>query len=195
MGYDLIGGLLFAVLTPLVVVGFVVYWIVTARDREEHGAFFEAYARSRGLELVPAEGEWPNRTSAAIRWSTAQAEMRLSVVGRESRAFTRLTVRPSSTLFGELLATPDPETYAKLVVRARPASFQRRLVDERVERAILGFCQRDRVLFRYKRGRFALEWPGREANDARLDAARRVADEIVRIIDDEFRAGAPAHAA
>lgn len=195
MGYDLLAGIGFAILTPLVVVGFIVYWIVTARDREEHGSFFEAYAKSRGLELQPAEGEWPNRTSPAITWTTDRAEMSLTVLGRETRARTRLMVHPSQTLFGELLVVPDPDTYAKLLVRERPKAFGGRVLDERVRRAILGFCQHDRVTLTYRRGRFFLEWPGRELNDARLDAARRVGDELAAAIDDAFNATGTARAA
>lgn len=189
VGYDLIAGIGFALLTPLVVVGFVIFWVVTARDREEHASFFESYARSRGLAFEPAQGEWPNRTSTTITWTNqAGAEMRLSVLGREAKAKTRLTVRPKETLFGELVAAPDPETYAKLLLRERPKGLADRVLDARVRRAILGFCQRDRVVVAYRRGRFFLEWPGRELNDARLDAARLVGDELAVAIEDAFAA-------
>lgn len=195
MGYDLLAGLLFAALTPLVVIGFVIYWIVTAKDREEHGGFLEGYARARGLDFVPAEGEWPNRSSASIAWSSERAEMRLTILGRETKARTRLVVKPSQALMGELFASPDPETYARLVVRERPKGLADRVLDDRVRRSILGFCQRDRVTLTYRRGRFYLEWPGREANDARLDAARRVGDDLASAIDDAFRSTASRRAA
>ncbi|MBS2014338.1 MAG: hypothetical protein JST00_15735 [Deltaproteobacteria bacterium] len=191
MGYDLLAGIAFAMLTPLVVIGFVVSWMVTAKDREEHAGFFERYARARGLDFDAAEGEWPNRTSAAVRWKSASgAEMRLSVRGREARAKTRLTIRPVQTLFGELVARPDPSTFATLEVRERPKGLADRIFDDEVRRAILGFCQRDRVVVVYRRGRFLVEWPGRELNDARLDAARRLADALALAIDEAFAATA-----
>lgn len=196
MGYDLLAGIGFAILTPLVVVGFVIFWIVTAKDREEHASFFEAYARSRGLDFEPAQGEWPNRTSVAITWTNdAGAEMRLSVLGREARAKTRLMVHPKQTLFGELLAAPDPKTYATLLLRERPKGLGDRVLDARVRRAILGFCQRDRVVVVYRRGRFFLEWPGRELNDARLDAARIVGDALAVAIEEAFVAAGARRAA
>jgi hypothetical protein len=53
---------------------------------------------------------------------------------------------------------------------------------------VLGFRQRDRVLVRYRRGRITVEWPGGERNDARLDEARRLGEEIVRTVEREFHA-------
>jgi hypothetical protein len=195
VGYDLLAGLLFAALTPLVVVGFVIYWIVTAKDREEHGSFLEGYAKARDLTFLPAEGEWPNRTSPSITWTSERADMRLTILGRETKARTRLVVKPTQALMGELFATPDPDTYAKLLVRERPKGLADRVLDERVRRSILGFCQRDHVTLTYRRGRFFLEWPGREINDARLDAARRVGDDLASAIDDAFRSTATRRAA
>jgi len=196
VGYDLLAAAFFVLLTPIVLVGFVAFWVVTARDREEHGAFLEGYARARGLAFLPAAGEWPNRTSAAVEWSEGGVRMRLSVLGREARAKTRLTIRPRSTLLGALVATPDVETRAFVrTLRERPAKFGERILDERVTRALLGFCQRDRVVLTYRRGRVLLDWPGRETNDARLDQARLVASEIARAVDAKFRAAAAARAA
>lgn len=195
MGYDLLAGILFAALAPLVAIGFVAYWVVTARDREDHASVLERWASSRALDYVPPEGDWPNRSSAAVVWSHEGATMRLSILGRESKARTRLTVRPKSALLGELVAVPDPDTGATLRARARPAAFAARVLDEHVTRAVLGFCQRDRVVLSYRRGRFLLEWPGRESNDARLDAARRVGELLAATVEDRFRAPASSRAA
>lgn len=195
MGYDLLAGLLFAALAPLVALGFVAYWVVTARDREDHASVLARWASSRGLDYVAPEGEWPNRTSAAVVWSHKGTEMRVSILGRESKAKTRLTVRPRSALLGELVAAPDRDTGATLRSRSRPAAFAARVLDPQVTRAVLGFCQRDRVVLTYRRGRFQLEWPGREANDARLDAARRVGELLAATVEDRFRAPASSRAA
>ena len=75
-------------------------------------------------------------------------------------------------------------------LRERPAGFTQRVVTEAVRRMLLGFRQRDRVTLRYRRGRITVEWPGGERNDARLDEARRLGEEMARTVDREFRATA-----
>jgi len=189
VGYDLFAAIAFLTLTPAVVLGFVAFWIVTARDREDHAGSLRVYARARGLEYLAPERDWPNRTSAAVAWQFEGAELRLSTVGKEARARTRLTVRPRNTLLGALIAVPDDDDPTHLRIQARPATLGARLLDPQLTRALLGFRQRDHVVLRYRRGRFQLEWPGREANDARLDHARTIGEDLVRVVESEFPAG------
>ena len=68
MGYDLLAGLFFVLMTPLVLAGFVLFWVVNARDHDELAACWRGYARQRGLEFVEPAGEWPNRSAPAIHW-------------------------------------------------------------------------------------------------------------------------------
>lgn len=194
MGYDLIAGILAVALTPFVLLGFAVFWMVNARDHEEHSASFAAYAGARGLHFAPPEGAWPNRTSAAVTWKHESASMRFSVIGRESKTKTRLTIRPRNALLGTLVASAN-ESRTELRTTARPAGFAKRVLTPEITRALLGFSQRDKVVLTYRRGRFLLEWPGRELNDARLDAARVVGEAIVRAVDEEFASVASVRAA
>ncbi len=188
MGYDLLAAVFFVTITPLVVAGFVLFWIVNAGDHEDLARTWRAFAKARGVDLVPPEGEWPNRTAPTIAWAEDTAELRITTVGREASVRTRLTVRPRGTLLGTL-AMQLPEhgtTPAKLT--ERPARFGDRILTERVMRLLLGFRQHDRLVVTYRRGRVVVEWPGGERNDARLAEAMRLGAEIARTIDDEFRA-------
>jgi hypothetical protein len=178
-------------MTPVVFVGFIVFWVVNARDHEELAAFWQRYAAARGLTYVAPTGEWPNRTAPAMTWTDEVAELRVSAVGREATVRTRLVIRPRSTLLGTLAMSIDEAGAGDVSLRERPVGFAERILTDRVRRALLGFRQRDRVTVTYRRGRITIEWPGGERNDARLDEARRVGEEIARTIDAEFR-GAPA---
>lgn len=73
------------------------------------------------------------------------------------------------------------------IIRERPVGFAQRLLTAHVTRLLLGFRQRDRITLSYRRGRVVVEWPGGEANDARLDEARRVGSEISSTIEHEFQ--------
>ena len=191
VGYDLFAAIFVVALTPFVVAGFVVFWAVTARDHEELASCWRSYARKHGLAFEEPEGDWPNRTAPAIAWTDGGTELRISAHGREARVRTRLTVRPRSALLGTLTMaleeTGDPE-----LVRERPPGFSRRILTDRVRRALLGFRQRDSLALSYRRGRVAVEWPGGERNDARLDEARRLGVEIAHTVEDQFRATATA---
>lgn len=188
VGYDLLVAITFVVMTPVVVVGFIVFWMVNARDHEELAALWRGYAKQRGLDFVEPEGDWPNRTAPAITWSDELAELRITAIGREARVRTRLVIRPRSTLLGTLTMAFDAAGGASdLELRERPAGFAQRIVTDGVRRLLLGFRQRDRVMVRYRRGRITVEWPGGERNDARLDEARRLGEEIARTVDREFR--------
>ena len=176
-------------MTPVVIAGFIVFWIVNARDHEELAAIWRVYARKRGLELVPPEGEWPNRTAPVLLWSDELAELRITTVGKEAAVRTRLVIRPRSTLLGTL-ALVVAEAGADAELRERPAGFRHRIVTDDVRRMLLGFRQRDRVIVRYRRGRIIVEWPGGERNDARLDEARRLGEAMAKAVDREFRATA-----
>ena len=187
MGYDLLAAVFFVLMTPVVLVAFVIFWVVNARDHEELASGWRRYARARGLEFVAPDGEWPNRTAPAITWTSGDASLRLTTIGREATVRTRLTVRPRATLLGSLVWICQDGAAPQIRTAERPAGFAQRVVGPRVERALLALRQRDRVALSYRRGRVIVEWPGGELNDARLDEARRVGEEIARSIDEEFR--------
>jgi len=190
VGYDILVAVTFVVLTPVVIAGFIVFWIVNARDHEELAALWRGYAKRRGLDFVEPEGDWPNRTAPVITWSDELAELRITSIGREARVRTRLVIRPRSTLLGTLAMVVDAAGAGDVELRERPAGFRQRIVTEDVRRMLLGFRQRDRITVRYRRGRITVEWPGGERNDARLDEARRLGEEMGRTVDREFRATA-----
>ncbi|MFO0737599.1 MAG: hypothetical protein U0270_17030 [Labilithrix sp.] len=183
MGYDLFGGLFFAALTPLVILGFVVFWVMTNREREYIEDNWETYAARRGREYFPARGEWPNRTSPGVRWVTEHVVYELTAVGVEAGARTRITGRPRERLLGSFTARFEG---VSLVVNETHEGLADRVLDGAARRALVGFRQHDDVTVRYRRGRIALEWPGRESNDARLDEAARVAGVLVGAVDDAF---------
>ncbi len=190
MGYDLLVVVTIVVMTPVVIAGFILFWTVNARDHEDLAAQWRGYANKRGLDFVEPEGSWPNRTAPAITWSDDLAQLRITSVGREARVRTRLVVRPRGTLLGTLTVAIDAHGAGDLELRERPAGFAQRIVTDRVRRTLLGFRQRERVVVRYRRGRITVEWPGGERNDARLDEARKLGEELARTVDHEFRAPA-----
>lgn len=190
MGYDLLVAITFVVMTPVVLVGFIVFWVVNARDHEELAASWRRHAAARGLGFVEPRGDWPNRTAPSMTWTDEVAELRITAIGREAKVRTRLVIRPRSALLGTLAMVIDEAGAGDVTVRERPVGFADRILTERVRRALLGFRQRDRVTVSYRRGRVTVEWPGGERNDARLDEARHVGEEIARTIDREFRGGA-----
>lgn len=187
MGYDLLAAIFFVMLTPFVIAAFVTFWIVNALDYEALAASWRSYARTRELEFIGPEGEWPNRTAAAITWTDAGASFRFTTVGREAKVRTRLVVRPRATLLGSLVWVCEEGAAARVRTSQRPAGMGQRIVSERVRRALLALRQRDRVSLTYRRGRAVVEWPGGELNDARLDAARRLGEALVESVDEEFR--------
>ncbi|MBX3226228.1 MAG: hypothetical protein KIT84_28350 [Labilithrix sp.] len=183
MGYDLLGGLFFAALTPLVILGFVVFWIMTSRERRHVEDTWETFAARRVREYVPARGEWPNRSSPGVRWTHDDVVYELTALGVEANARTRLGARPRGRILGSFVlrpaATPD--------VSEQPAGLSTRVLDDATRRAFLGFRQRDDVVLAYRRGRVTLEWPGRECNDARIDEAERVVTAVVHAVEAAFR--------
>jgi hypothetical protein len=188
VGYDLLAGIAFACLTPLVLLGFVVFWLVNAKDHEELAALWRRYAAARGLAFVEPEGEWPNRTSPAIAWTCAGAHLCISRRGREARVRTRLTVRPSGALLGVLSVVVDGA--GGVAIQQRPPGLAARLLTDHVRRLLLGFRQQGRVTLTYRRGRVAVEWAGGEQNDARLDEARDLGAALARAVDEGFAAAA-----
>lgn len=190
VGYDLLVAIAVVVLSPLVAVGFIVFWAMNAHDHEELASVWRGYAKKRGLDFIEPEGDWPNRTAPSIMWTSDVATLRITSVGREATVRTRLVVRPRGTLLGTLAMSIAAGGAGEVERRERPAGFAQRVVTEDVRRMLLGFRQRDRVTVRYKRGRITVEWPGGERNDARIDEARRLGEAMARSIDDEFRATA-----
>ena len=177
-------------MTPMVVVGYIVFWAVNARDHEELASVWRGYAKKRELDFIEPEGDWPNRSAPSIMWSSDVADLRITSVGREASVHTRLVIRPRATLLGTLAMSIAAGGAGEIERRERPAGLAQRIVTDGVRRMLLGFRQRDRVTVRYKRGRITVEWPGGERNDARLDEARRLGEAMARSVDDEFRATA-----
>jgi hypothetical protein len=203
MGYDLLGVLLFAVLVPLVILGFVAFWVMTNHERAFIEETWETYAAARDREYVPARGDWPNRTSPSVRWRREDIDFALTVVGAEAQARTRMVAWPRNRLLGTFVVragTKGGEENAGIgdavfsqtfALSERPAGLAKRVLDDAARRALLGFRQRDNVALSYRRGRLILEWPGRESNDARLDEAERVVGELVRGVEAAFLGGTP----
>jgi hypothetical protein len=196
VGYDLLAAVFFVAITPFVLAGFVLFWVVNARDHEELASLWRAFARRRGLELIEPEGDWPNRTSPELRWTDAAsgARFRITTSGREARVCTRLVVRPRSALLGTFAMQIGGAGARPVIASERPARFSDRIVTAQVMRTLLGFRQHDRVVVTYRRGRVVVEWPGGESSDARLEEAMRLGAEIARTIDEEFRGAATASA-
>lgn len=184
MGYDLLAAVLFVVLLPLVLGGFVLFWLLTNRRRDALEERWAEYAATRGLDLVPAEGEWPNRTNPAMTWTVGSTRFRLGVRGRERHVATRLEIRPEGALAGTAVFSPASGTFR---VKERPTGMVDRLLDERARRALLAFPQGDEVVVTYRRGKIVLMWPGGETNDARLDEARRLGEALAGAVEDAFR--------
>lgn len=206
MGYDLLAALLFAALLPLVILGFVGFWIMTSRDRANVAETWQRYASRHALAFEPPEGEWPNRTSPVISWSEGGVAFRLEPLGREAHSRTRLTIRPArAKLLGRFSVAPrshvtgegtargieDPVFLTAYRVLEQPAGLARRVLTPAVRRALLGFRQGDSVTLGFRRGRAQLEWPGGELNDARLDEARRLGDLLAIALEDAFLARDP----
>lgn len=203
MGFDLLAAMLFAALLPLVILGFVAFWIMTSRDREHVAATWERYAARHALAFAPPEGGWPNRTSPVISWQDGEVEYRLEPLGREGHSRTRLTIRPSrAKLLGKLSVAArshvsgggsargleDSAFLAAYRVIEQPAGLARRVLTPEVRRALLAFRQGDSVTLGYRRGRALVEWPGGELNDARLDEARRLGDLVAVALVEAFLA-------
>lgn len=188
MGYDLLAAVFFAAITPLVIAGFVLFWVMTASDHEELARAWRAFANARGVTLLPPTGEWPNRTPPTLTWTSDEAELRLTTIGREASVRTRLSVRPRGSLLGTLAMEIGAQESTPRVVTERPRRFGQRILPEPVMRMLLGFRQRDRLVVTYRRGRVIVEWPGGERNDARLDEAMRLGAAIAAAIAAEFRA-------
>lgn len=187
MGYDLLAVAFMVAITPFVVIGFILFWAVNARDHEELASAWRAYAKKRHLDFEAPEGEWPNRTAPAMAWTDGNAALRIGAVGREANVRTRLVVRPRSTLLGKLEVALDRSGIGPdLELREHPPGFGQRILSDDVKRALHSLRQRDRVTLSYRRGRVVVEWPGGERSDARLDEARRVGAEIARTIEEEF---------
>ena len=184
MGYDLIAVVMVAFLTPFVILGFILYWVMTHRARHVVEGAWEGYARARsaeGLVFEPAAGEWPNRTSPALVWASELGKCRLLVMGREATAHTRIVIRPRSTVLGECVVVVRDA--ATIEVRGNAA----RLFDERLKNALLAFCHHEAVSLAYRRGKVIVEWRGRELSASRLDEARALAAEAAGAIDRAFR--------
>lgn len=183
MGYDLIASIAFVLLTPLVICGFILSWFLTHKKRGTVEDEWRAYATSHGLDYEEASGDWPNRSSAVMTWSSEGASFRMMIMGRESRAFTRIVVKPASTVLGEcVIVVRDP---ANIDERGNAT----RLLDEPLRRALMTF--EEPISLAYRRGKITIEWRGREIEARRLDEARAIAAEAASAVERAFVRGAP----
>ena len=190
MGYDLLAGLLFMVLAPLVVLAFVVSWLLTHDRRGKVEEIWERYAASRGLHFVAAEGDWPNRSNPSITWEAGGLSFRLGLRGRESYVATRIEVRPRGTILGTAVLSPSAGVEFRTF--EKPEGTAERLFDEATRKAVLAFWQGDDVSVTYRRGLVVVAWAGGEANDARLDEARELAERVAASVEDSFERAAAA---
>ena len=181
MGYDLFGAIGFAIITPLVIAGFIAFWILTNHERKQLEDTWRVFAAARGRDYEEATGEWPNRTSPAVQWHAEDVTYRLESRGREARAFTRLVARPTASVLGLVRIRADHGHIARASVRIAHS-----LVTAELEKRLMAFSHGDSVLFTYRRGRFVLEWPGREENDARIAEGKRVLDAAVDAVRAAF---------
>jgi len=180
---------------PLFLVGFVVYWWATHVGRNRIADIWAAYARRRGFEFVPAEGEWPNRSAPAVRWREGQAEYRIEARGTEAFVSTAVVAELAKPMDGELVLrrataadagserTGDPLLDARYAIRAEPRDLAPRLLTEDVKRALVGFDVGAGGSLAYQRGQVKLSWSGAEENDARLDEARGVVRRVLQALE------------
>lgn len=203
MGNEILVALSMIVLAPLLVLGLIATWAIRSRERALIEDTWRSYAVARRRGYVPARGEWPSRTSPSVRWHAGELRLELSVTGAEPNARTRLVAWPRGKLLGDFtvgrssgprrgaLGIADPSFDATFAVTERPPGLAARVLGDRARRALLGFSEQDAdVVLMYRRGKLILDWPGRETNDARLDAAARVIRELSRAVDDAFQRAA-----
>lgn len=181
MGYDLLAAIGFVLLTPLVIAGFVAFWLLTHRERTALETEWRAFADRRGRAFEEAEGEWPNRTSPAVTWTHDGVRYRLESRGREARVWTRLYAWPDAKVLGVVGVRTRGGRIALTSIRVA-----RGVLTAEVSRRLLAFSQGQEVTFSYRRGRLLLEWPGRESNDARIDEAERVLETAVAAVREAF---------
>jgi hypothetical protein len=185
---------LFGLIGPMFLVGFLLYWRITHLDRHRLEEIWAAYARRRGLAFVPAEGEWPNRGAPRIEWRESDARYRIEARGAESFAWTGVVASLAVEATGVLTfrragpkdagaQTGDPLLDARYTVHAEPADLVRRVLTADVKRALLGFDVGARGTLTYQHGDVRLFWAGAEENDARLDEARDVVRRVVRAFE------------
>jgi hypothetical protein len=182
---------LIGMVVPMVLMGFILYWRVTHLDRDRIESLWAAYARGRGLDFVPAAGEWPNRSAPAVQWREPNARFRIEARGAEAFVSTGVVAHPVVPVLGELtirratagdvdaVLTGDPLIDATFLVRASPRELAGRVLTPDVKRALLGFDVGQRGSLVYQSGTVRLSWAGAEENDARLDEARAVVRRVV----------------
>lgn len=205
MGVELLVFVFMMLALPFVAAGFALHYREEGQTKVRVEGAWEKIARARGFTFVPAEGEWPNVTSARLEWEEQDGtRARLEAVLREGAVCTRLSVRPRALLLGQALvstsdknrsllrtATDDPTFDAVFFVRERPAGFAARVVSARVRRALLAFRMGRYAALRYRRGALSLVWEEGEVNPARIDEARGVLALAAAEVDSSF--SAPRH--
>jgi hypothetical protein len=187
VGYDLLAGIGFVLLTPCVVLGFIVFWWMTDNERRVLEDEWRAFADKRGRDYEPAEGDWPNRTSPAVEWESDGVRFRLESRGKEANVVTRLVAWPDVKVLGVVQVKVDDGRIEFARVRVA-----QRLLTHEVRRRLLGFSQGQPIVFSFRRGRLLIEWSGREMNDARIDEAEQVLVVAVRALREAFVAAAAA---
>lgn len=187
MGHELLMAFGIFIATPVVVSGFIAFWMMTNHERQALEDHWRAFAEKRAREYEPAEGEWPNRTSPAVTWMADGVRYRLEARGKEGGALTRLVAWPDVKVLGVVQVKVDDGRIAFTRVRVA-----QRLLTHEVRRRLLGFSQGQPVAFSFRRGRLLIEWAGRETNDPRIDEAEQVLAVAVRALRDAFVSAAAA---
>lgn len=187
MGYDLLAWIGFVLMTPCVVIGFILFWWMTNAERRALEDEWRAFSERRGRDYEAAEGEWPNRTSPAVEWETDGVRFRLESRGKEADVVTRVVAWPDVKVLGVVQVKVDDGRIEFARVRVA-----QRLLTREVRRRLLGFSQGQPVAFSFRRGRLLIEWAGRETNDARIDEAEQVLTVAVRALREAFVAAAAA---
>jgi hypothetical protein len=166
VGLEILFLALVAVAVPAAFAMFAVVWWTAHRAGVSSERAWIAFARTRGFDVTPGAGEWPNRRAPVIAWREDGASFRLEARGREGAARTCVVARLDVPPLGELRATPDGAVDVE-----RPAGLARRLFNADVRRALASFDTGDRTELVYANGEVCISWRALEASHARLDEA------------------------
>lgn len=186
MGIEILVFALAIVVTLLVLVGFVAFWVSGHADQEDLGRFFVSYARARGLMCSGLRGEWPNRSWPVLSWSDEHARYRLALRPGEQPSATFVEVWPHDAILGRAEGVFGASLRA---TEELPQGLLSSVFSPEVLHLCACFRQGDTLSLRIDRGKAQLEWPGAERNDARLDEARALATALAASMRQRFLNG------